>query len=210
MEITLEQKIVFSKTASKQLKSLRRVFKELLSIHQDYIDSQESEDYPYWYKERPHVGLLAAAVWRSGGTALEEYRTEKTKERTPGRCDLWVGVGKIGFDCEAKCLRLDLGSKAVDSTEVVFENKLDGLNTAFNDVKELKSGKGLALCFATPWIRVSEYERSATCVHDWVNSVEKNGSRWDALIWIGVRPGPWPFVGDFAHPGMLLVVKELK
>ncbi len=41
MKITLEQKIVFSKTASRQIKSLKLVFKELLSIHQDYIDSQE-------------------------------------------------------------------------------------------------------------------------------------------------------------------------
>jgi len=91
----LKQKVWFSPKASKKLKSLNRIFKKLLSVHQDYIDGEDVEDdCPYWFGERPHVGLLAAAVWLSGNTALEEYGIPKTKvrKRKQGRCDLWIGT----------------------------------------------------------------------------------------------------------------------
>src|SRR3990172_7393950 len=34
-------------------------------------------DVPWWYNERPHVGLLAGAIWQSGGWAFQEYGIER-------------------------------------------------------------------------------------------------------------------------------------
>lgn len=92
---TVKQQIWFSSEPSTELKSLEPAFKKLLLVHQKYIDREEG-DYPHWYSERPHVSLLAAAVWLSGGTALEEYRTTKTKggKNKSGRCDLGIRTNK--------------------------------------------------------------------------------------------------------------------
>ena len=53
------------------------------------------DDFAHYYSERPHVGFLAAGVWLSGGIALEEWKTEKSKKREKGygRCDLWFSLG---------------------------------------------------------------------------------------------------------------------
>src|SRR6266478_8051718 len=137
MKIVLEQQINFSPKASRRLKYLRPVFKKLMLVHQDYIDGEQGLDCPYWYSERPHVGFLAAAVWQSGGTALEEYGAEKIKERKSnrGRCDIYMRTkNKTAFECEAKRLWLNLGSKPEKSCKKVMK----WLNWAGGDVKRLR------------------------------------------------------------------------
>jgi hypothetical protein len=197
------------------------VFEELLRVHQDYIDSQFNEqdsgyyDHPYWYAERPNVGLLAAAVWRCGGRALEEFRTKKyrdgkSNEPAYGRCDLWMEVKKTSFECEAKRHWVDLGSKETRSTESVFNDERNGLEAAQNDVRSLMKRKGLALCFVNPGIHASDGENLATKLREWRKSIENESSHWDALVWIGVSPGQKAFGNDWLHAGLLLVIKELK
>ena len=46
------------------------------------------DDAPYFYSERANIGVLAAAAWRAGWVALEEFGIRKhTKQK--GRADLW-------------------------------------------------------------------------------------------------------------------------
>lgn len=47
---------------------------------------------PYWHIEPSAVGLLAAAVWRAGGIAVEEYNAKRSRgpRTAQGHCDLWV------------------------------------------------------------------------------------------------------------------------
>jgi hypothetical protein len=222
MKTILKLKIVIPKKASKELKSLKHVFEELLRVHQDYIDSQFDEknsdyyDHPYWYTERPNVGLLAAAVWRSGGRALEEFRTNKNGDGKPvyGRCDLWLEAKGTSFECEAKRHWVDLVSKKTCSPESIFNDKLDGLEAAKNDVLRLEKRKGLALCFVNPGIRSSDGESLATKVREWRKSIESKSSRWDALVWIGVSPKQKAFSNylkkGWLYAGLLLVIKELR
>jgi hypothetical protein len=212
MKSTLEQEIWFSPKASKQLKSLRPIFKKLKSVHQAYIDGEDGTDCPYWFSERPQVGFLAAAIWQSGGTALEEYGTNKTKAIEPvtarGRCDLWIRTRKAGFECEAKQLWLNLGNLRTQTAELVqrvFVHKKDGLNSAIDDVARLKNKKGLALCFVTPVIRTKKFPVLEPYLHEWVKLV-RNDPRWDALIWIEQKP---PLGRTTKHPGLLLIIKEV-
>ena len=125
-KILLEQTIWFSSEASKKLKSLEPVFNELLSVHLAYILGESGKDYPFWYGERSHVGFLAAAVWKYGGTAVEEFKTSKSKNKSSkGRCDLWIRINKkIGFECEAKRLWVDLDKKVDDLTKKI-KNRMD-------------------------------------------------------------------------------------
>ncbi len=150
--MNLEQQILFSRKASKRLKSLKPVFRELRLVHQRYMDAGMNRDCPYWYSERPHTGLLAAAVWQKGGTALEEFEADKIRERKrrPGRCDLYIRINSTAFECEAKRLWLNLAGKKL------CQKVNDWLNWAVADVKKLQSRKGLALCFVTPVIHKSK------------------------------------------------------
>src|SRR5580704_19480546 len=157
-KLRLKHNIYFARKASRRLKSLKPVFRELRFVHQDYINGESRKDCPYWYSERPQIGFFAAAVWRSGFTALEEYRSSKKKIGGDklGRCDLYVNIQGDSFECEAKRLWLELGEDVEPSVKRICHN----LNWAGADVKKLKSGKGLALCFVTPVINTSKRNES--------------------------------------------------
>jgi hypothetical protein len=66
-----------------------------------YLKMLNHEDFPWAYNERASLSLLAAAAWKSGGVALEEYSVEKRRLRADGqrrkidrykmgRCDLYI------------------------------------------------------------------------------------------------------------------------
>jgi len=208
MKIALQQTIWFSPKASRRLRSLKQIFKELRSVHEDYVDGERNNgDCPYWYGERPHTGLLAAAVWRQGGTALEEYGTRKTKElkSKSGRCDLYIRTKNTAFECEAKRLWLNLGKKA----DVSCQKVADRLNWAIRDVKHLQRRKGLALCFATPVIRESKLADLETRLCEWIKLL-KSSSGWDAMVWIRIAKGQKPLGRKFKHVGLLLAIREMR
>lgn len=96
--------------------ALNPVFHELARIHDDYLlentERGKLYDWTFWYKERPQVGFLGAAVWKSGGAALEEYGRakqgyKKSGKSRKGRCDIWISLPpkngeKPQWECEAK------------------------------------------------------------------------------------------------------------
>jgi hypothetical protein len=123
---------------SKGLKFLKPVLGRLKELHQEYIDCVPG-DVPYWYGERPQIGLLAAAVWRSGGVALEEYCRKRPGRPRKGRCDLFLSIAGIGCECEAKIVKRfdEIGPK---------------LDRAEREVQQIlqPGDKGLALVFFVP------------------------------------------------------------
>jgi hypothetical protein len=203
----LAQSIWFSSTASPELKSLKAVFQKLRSMHEDYM-RDEHDDCAFWYRERPNVGLLAAAVWLCGGTSLEEYGFVKTKRR--GRCDLWFRIGNTSFGCEAKHLPLILSDKAsVHKVCKKLENVERGELEHFTNDKKGNPDKVLALCFVTPIIHGTKLDRR----DDYLREFEslKNDPRCTALVWIGVHKGNEPVPGDKKQffPGTFLAIKEV-
>lgn len=80
-------------------------------------------DVPYWYNERANIGILAAAAWRCGRIALEEFQHEKidalsdgesesaSQKSRNGRCDLWIsGDNRSEEIVEAKFRWLNMSS----------------------------------------------------------------------------------------------------
>jgi hypothetical protein len=57
---------------------------------------------PFSYNERALVSFLAAAAWRSGFLAMEEFRTRKGRKRGFGRGDLVLKLGDTVLCLEAK------------------------------------------------------------------------------------------------------------
>jgi hypothetical protein len=140
----------FIKVRRKGLRSLRHILEKWVEVHTTYSKREDWEDSIWWCHERPNVGALAAAVWISGGTALEEYSTLKLHKgrKRAGRCDLFFRTkGGKAYACEAKQLWFTGGMTQKQSSEAVN----DYFNAAQDDAKKLHptEGRKLAICFVT-------------------------------------------------------------
>jgi hypothetical protein len=83
-------------------------------------------DAPYWYNERANIGILAAAAWRCGRIALEEFQHHKIdaslddeqldqeQNTRYGRCDLWISDDRKAEIIEAKFRWLNMLSNKMD------------------------------------------------------------------------------------------------
>jgi hypothetical protein len=104
-------------------------------------------DVPYWYNERANIGVLAAAAWRCGRIALEEFQYEKidvssngetdetAQKKWNGRCDLWISNDRSEEIVEAKFKWLNMRSeKMTEFAASCLESAVsDAANTKGND-----------------------------------------------------------------------------
>lgn len=104
----LHCQIWMSPNTKPALAELRPVLKNLAWVHNEYTDQlaqpKKLNDCTFWHRERPQVGWFAAAVWKSGGVALEEYKATKLSDgaNTLGRGDLYFRFKGTGYLCESK------------------------------------------------------------------------------------------------------------
>jgi hypothetical protein len=96
---------------------LRQLLSKWICLNEEYAESWDFNDFPWFYGERAATGLLATAAWMSGGIALEEYRTKKMRTRYStkqkkytGRCDLCMRLERNDYICEAKHFEADLNT----------------------------------------------------------------------------------------------------
>ena len=111
----------------------------LLAVER-YCRVTEGEDAPYAYNERANVGLLAAAAWRCGRVALEEFQFEKGAKYRPkwaGRADLWMASEDTEEFVEAKFCWVSL-QKRREIAEVVGP----AMQAAVKDAKASTGGNG--------------------------------------------------------------------
>lgn len=110
-------------------------------------------DLPFWHAERANTGFLAAAAWKIGAVAIEEYYTERKDERkkvSKGRCDLWVRFKNgTSFSAEAKQLW-----PSYDAVRTIEKRIIAELNNADKQLKTIKD-KGendrlVSICFVSP------------------------------------------------------------
>jgi hypothetical protein len=87
------------------------------------------EDVPYWYNERANIGVLAAAAWRCGRIALEEFQHQKIDASSDGESEDAVQKSRNG--------RCDLWIKGDDRTEEVVEAKFRWLNMNSEKMAEI-------------------------------------------------------------------------
>jgi hypothetical protein len=203
----IEFEVWFSRKASKELRSLRPVFEQLSKVHEDYTNAEPSPDFSFWYSERPQIGLLSAAAWLRGRTALEEYAAQKENGKKRCRGDLYIRTGKnTAFECEAKHVTINLG-KTVTELVRSAEKHLD---KAAEEAALLKdAGHYLGLCFLTPWINELKPDPDSCCRRVISGLKAANGrSHCDALVWIHGREPVPGHNKKRLYPGLLLAVKE--
>lgn len=92
------------------LPELEPLLRTWVRLQRKYCTAWEWDDVSWYYNERASLSLFAAAVWMSGGVALEEYSTEKyhtplrSRRLRPymGRSDLGFRHSRRDFIAEAK------------------------------------------------------------------------------------------------------------
>lgn len=103
------------------------VFSHWADFHRRYHQSVQETEIGWWYRERPNLGFINAAVHAAGGSGIEEYRAEKGRGgalRT-GRADYYAILGGTRprhYSVEAKHAFVSL-STARESTRAAQMKK---------------------------------------------------------------------------------------
>ena len=155
---------------NKKIKALKPILKRWIEINQEYCDAYPGKDCPYWYNERAAVSILAGAVWKSGGLALEEFNSNKKYGRSLylGRADLWFSFGKKRQDylIEAKYDRFSLLSNFSKLGKRIINN----VKLALVDAKNSKEEASLMLgvTFLVPYIPPSAQDNEKKMLADFL------------------------------------------
>jgi len=197
---------------------LKPVLRKWHNLNSVYLNKNEF-DCPWWYNERASISILAAAAWKCGYTALEEFSTVKRKVKRdrhePGRCDLRIRVGSKEFQFEAKQVRARLGNKRKkDDIKIIWESILDSLNRARRDAGRLdsKGVKRLGLLFVSPIIPITLSDDLDDRLDNLIDLLKKKKKRneIDAISWFFAND--WKSFKDEhnIYPGVFLLIREAR
>ena len=197
---------------NKDIQQIMHTWRRLMNkLVKDWAD----DDVPWWYNERTSVGFFAAAVWKKGGQAIEEYITPK-KIRTPrgktnnkhGRGDLLFYLkSNKAFVAEAKYEYFSLngspGKKVISLLKTARKDAVRVPNYGY--------AKRLGMVFIVPY---SKSEPTDKTIRQWINKVKAIAERQEiAVAWTFptvVQKIYWPEADGTRHyyPGVILLLKQ--
>lgn len=197
--------------------ALNPVLLQYAWVHDEYITQevylqrgdQRFGDCTFWYSERPQVGLFAAAVWKSGGIALEEFGTVKSAAgvESRGRGDLFIKLAGVGYVCEAKHAWLSL-SDELSKTTKKFEDQV--AESSRDAIKHPESGLKLSLTFAATAIEVIDTQNPHTLLKALGKRIATTNVAPDAaVLTLGLKNGPIRGKKDekYAHYGLIACIQ---
>ena len=175
-------------------------------------------DVPYWYNERASLSTLAAAIWKSGGVALEEYKTTKTrggpkKGKYEGRADLWFTWKGKDYVGEAK--HVEFAMQRRSTAEDTYARTQRALKSAKKSVRLCPGAEGrrLEVVFVTPSVRKAYWDHGPTRAA-LLDAFHRGLERTDPCLLAWTRPRPTPFVKydgkTWYYPIAAVVVRMLK
>ena len=147
----MKTNIIFKNNrTSKAKEAWNKILINWIKAHQKYM-KQCKDDNAYFYNERASLSILAAAIWKSNGIAIEEYTSEKKykNESFNGRVDLWFQLEKYFCLVESKQHFKKLVYKNLTTISKDLDNKM---SQSIEDAKmSMHSEKnGYAIVFFTP------------------------------------------------------------
>lgn len=173
-----------------KLKHWAVLFEEWCIAHERYCRVTKDEA-AFWYRERANVGVLAAAAWRCGWVALEEFGTQKTDRSAPtqadveelnwkyGRADLFIGSENHEEWIEAKFNWASLNSTdLVGQINKSFKKAVDDANCLKGD----QEGRYIAISFISFYIKPKTIEEIDNKINEAINQF--NNVDFDACAWV--------------------------
>ncbi|MDW7760410.1 MAG: hypothetical protein SCM96_07215 [Acidobacteriota bacterium] len=198
------------------IQELKPILKKWCDLNREYTEKTKS-DCSWWYGERAAISILAAAVWKSGNIALEEYSTDKRGDEfsasVKGRCDLKIVIGDKKFLFEAKQIRPRLSKKKeYDALSKPCEGILNKLISACRGAGRLKSREGMrfGICFVSPRISESEADHLGERIDKLINLLLEKSRKYHAIAWYFANN--WDDLKEKKniYPGVILLIREVK
>lgn len=200
----------------KRLSPLRPALHKWIALNERYCSRMRwggrVRDVPFWYNERPLLGMFACAVAMAGGLALEEYSSDKRqgknrKRRKKGRVDLYLSIGNLECVAEAKHLPIRCD---IDSTERALREPITcALQVAKEAAREDPiSGRRLGLVFIVPKLKVvsGEPTKISQPAETFVEAAKHSGP--EMLAWYFTRRPK--VAGGLCWPGIIVAGDVLR
>jgi len=168
-------------------------------------------DQPCWYGERALLSVLAGAVWGLGGTAFEEYDSDKQGRRhgkpIRGREDLYFCYRRREYKAEAKHCNAYLMN--TDKSRLKIRKFLD---LAIQEVRSCSEDGQcrLGIVFAAPRVPKSTLAMANGLIGVWIDEafVTVKCSAAAAVFPGSIRS--WcPDTEKFAYPGIAMFIQRL-
>ncbi len=205
---------------------LMQAFRQWTANIFDYMEVHSTRsmtachDAPYAYNERVNVSLLAAAFWRSGGVAIQDYAgARRGKKRA--EIDLFAsGFGaKSDLNFEAKMAWPTLREKKTRRWTIA-KRKLD---SATNDAKKITGVEGsrIGLAIICPRVFIpknSQVRSRSKLVEEFCESIlefvrDRSEIECDAVAWAfpkrGRRFWAWDKKERHFFPGVILLMRRV-
>lgn len=188
------------------------LLEEWLLVNERYCRMMSGDDAAFLYTERACVGTLAAAAWRCGRIALEEFQFEKSERKLPpwlGRADLYIASDNVDEYIEAKYKWLTPNLRTVASScSKVLENAVGNARSSRGkDQVSTYIGAAFIPMYIIPKYENNLNEIISSAVHHLRDSAD-----YHALAWCfpsEVRKFNDNQYGNF-NPGVFLLAKNVK
>lgn len=170
-------------TGRKGLSHWHALMEELLLVIERYSRVTAGEDGIYLYTERACVGAMAAAAWRCGWIALEEFQLEKSsKERAEwlGRSDLYMATNNQDEFIEAKYQWISMTSRTPLS-EILEATLARAVADARNAQRNDDESTFIGVSFTPVYAAESQYSGLENLIEKSVGSALK--SKAHAVAW---------------------------
>jgi hypothetical protein len=178
----------FVRVKSQSLSDLYPMLRKYLQLNMLIAHEWQWKDVPWRFNERPNLSLLAAATWKTGGIAFEEYATKKRHHSNRlnrptiyrGRKDLYLKIGSREFDLEAKNLKINGFLDPQKSRGQIVKR----FNQAIHDAEKNKSDgrRRLAALFVAPRFVLKDTEFHDRHIRDWLKALSK--IHYSTCAWI--------------------------
>jgi hypothetical protein len=175
------------------------LLEEWLTLIKRYCRYME-DDLPYCWSERSNIGVLAAAAWRAGWVALEEFGNKRRAQRH-GRSDLYI------YPCDR-----DKGEFIEAKQAWSINGARNALGRSEEDAKcldQVKSNLYIGVAFVSPIIQ-EKYEQDIDNKIQQIITTALN-INCDGVAWsFPVNARSLKFVEQgkpIIYPGVLLLAK---
>ena len=195
----------------RELAHLEPVLRKWTELIDEYCT--KIRDMPYWYNERVNISVLAGAVWRLDGVALEELSVNKQYRSGSytGRTDLKFRFAEKHHVVEAKHVWVGLSSRCKPSAA---DKALKSLGEACKDVGNYQATTGLeeqtdfklGITFAVPFLPTTLLSTCDDGLNRLCDSVKQGDV--DFAAWCFPQLGRDDHEGHI-HPGVVLAGREV-
>lgn len=202
--------ISFKGIKANRLKSFVKIIETYLRLNTKLANDWGYEDVPWWYNERANLSVLVGAVWNTGGTAFEEYISEKKNRNKKyyGRNDLFMTYKDRDYIAEAKIIY----PNGKDEPKKILKAINDKLIEAVTDVRKntnMYKNDLLALLFVVPKFKQSKTAFLESDIIHFIQILLKTD--YTIIGWSfpkKSRTNP-SLESNYQYPGIAIIIKKV-